>query len=154
MSEREIVDWRQLSNFSAIYAAIRRKSKNWLALNQDNASELRDMLIQGLLFHWAKTINIHTSVLVQCLSCRGKVCSIQHYMVKFVSDLWQIGGFLYQYNWNIVERHWSFIFCRLTIRERQWRISVVFAYIVSCCVFILLDWMPTILPLCSTKLIK
>jgi hypothetical protein len=26
-----------------------------------------------------------------------KVCSIQHYMIKFVSDLWQLGGFLWIY---------------------------------------------------------
>ena len=28
---------------------------------------------------------------------------MQHYVIKFVSDLRQVGGFLYQYNWNIVE---------------------------------------------------
>ena len=24
----------------------------------------------------------------------GEVCSIQHYVIKFVNDLWQVGGFL------------------------------------------------------------
>ena len=45
----------------------------------------------------------------------GEVYSIQHYVIKFVSDLWQDGGFLQgtrwfstnktlpRYNWNIVE---------------------------------------------------
>ena len=39
----------------------------------------------------------------------GKVYSIQQYVIKFVNDLQQIGGFLHQYNWmpryncNIVE---------------------------------------------------
>ena len=42
----------------------------------------------------------------------GEVCSIQHYVIKFVSDLWQVDGFLrvcqqknwpQWYNWNIVE---------------------------------------------------
>ena len=45
----------------------------------------------------------------------GDVYSIQHYVIKFVSDLRQVGGFLRllrfpppikltpQYNWNIVE---------------------------------------------------
>ena len=46
----------------------------------------------------------------------GKVYSIQHYVIKFVNDLWQVGGFLWVlqflppikltttiYNWNIVE---------------------------------------------------
>jgi hypothetical protein len=34
---------------------------------------------------------------------------VQHYVIKFVSDLWQVSGFLHQlnwlprYNWNIVE---------------------------------------------------
>ena len=39
----------------------------------------------------------------------GEVYSIQHYVIKFVSDLRQVGGFLHQSNWpprynfNIVE---------------------------------------------------
>ena len=39
----------------------------------------------------------------------GEVHSIQYYMIKFVSDLRQVGGFLQvlqflpRYNWNIVE---------------------------------------------------
>ena len=44
----------------------------------------------------------------------GKAYSIQYYVIKFVSDLWQVGGFLRvlrfpppikppRYNWNIVE---------------------------------------------------
>jgi len=39
----------------------------------------------------------------------GEVYSIQHYVIKFVSDLRQVGGFLRvlrflpQYNWNIVK---------------------------------------------------
>ena len=36
--------------FSAKHAALRRKSKDWLALNQDNVSEWRDMSICRLLF--------------------------------------------------------------------------------------------------------
>jgi hypothetical protein len=36
--------------FSAKHAALRRKSKYWLARNQDNASEWGDMSIRGLLF--------------------------------------------------------------------------------------------------------
>ena len=44
--------------------------------------------------------------------CRsGKLYSIQHYVIKFVSDVWQVSGFLHQENWppwytgnwNIVE---------------------------------------------------
>jgi hypothetical protein len=36
--------------FSAKHAALRRKSKNWLARNQENVSEWGDMSIRGLLF--------------------------------------------------------------------------------------------------------
>ena len=36
--------------FSAKQAALRRKSKDWLARNQDNVSEWGDMSIRGLLF--------------------------------------------------------------------------------------------------------
>jgi hypothetical protein len=37
--------------FSTKYAALRRKSKDWLARNQANVSECDDMSIRGLLFH-------------------------------------------------------------------------------------------------------
>ena len=36
--------------FSAKHTALRRKSKDWLAQNQDNVSERGDMSIHGLLF--------------------------------------------------------------------------------------------------------
>ena len=36
--------------FSTKHAALRKKSKNWLAQNQDNVSEWGDMSIRGLLF--------------------------------------------------------------------------------------------------------
>ena len=36
--------------FSTKHAALRRKSKDWLARNQDNVSELGDMSTRGLLF--------------------------------------------------------------------------------------------------------
>ena len=50
--------------FSSKYAALRRKSIDWLALNRDNISEWGDMCIHGLLFQWASTIKIQLSVLV------------------------------------------------------------------------------------------
>ena len=50
--------------FSAKHAALRRKSKDWLARNQDNVSEWGDMSIRGVLFQWASTIKIQLSVLV------------------------------------------------------------------------------------------
>ena len=36
--------------FSAKHAAFRRKSKDWLALNQDNVTRWGNMSIHGLLF--------------------------------------------------------------------------------------------------------
>jgi hypothetical protein len=50
--------------FSTKHPALRRKSKDWLAWNQDNVSEWGDMSIRGLLFQWASTLKIQLSVLV------------------------------------------------------------------------------------------
>ena len=36
--------------FSAEHAALRKKSKNWLARNQNNVSEWSDMSTHGLVF--------------------------------------------------------------------------------------------------------
>ena len=51
--------------FSAKHAALRRKSKDWLAPNQDNESEWGNMCIRELLSQWASTIKIELSVLVE-----------------------------------------------------------------------------------------
>jgi hypothetical protein len=48
--------------FSAKHAALGRKSKDWLARNQDYVSEWGNMSICGLLFQWASTIKIQLSV--------------------------------------------------------------------------------------------
>ena len=50
--------------FSAMHAALRRKSKDWLARNQNNVSEWGDMAIYGLLLQWASSIKIQLIVLV------------------------------------------------------------------------------------------
>jgi hypothetical protein len=44
--------------FSAKHGAFRRKSKDWLARNQNNVSEWSDISTRGLLFQWASTIKI------------------------------------------------------------------------------------------------
>ena len=44
--------------FSGKHAALRKKSKDWSARNQDNMSEWGDMSIRGLLFHRASAIKI------------------------------------------------------------------------------------------------
>ena len=50
--------------FSAKHAALRSKSKDWLARNQNDVSEWSDMSIRGLWFQWASTIKIQLSLLV------------------------------------------------------------------------------------------
>jgi hypothetical protein len=50
--------------FSAKHAALRRKSKDWLARNQNNVFEWSDMSICGLLFQCTSTMKIQLSVLV------------------------------------------------------------------------------------------
>jgi hypothetical protein len=50
--------------FSAKHAALRRNNKNWLARNQNNVSEWSNMSTRGLLFQWARTIQIQLSVVV------------------------------------------------------------------------------------------
>ena len=50
--------------FFAKHAALRRKSKDWLARNQDNMCDWGDMSIHELLFQWASTLKIQQSVLV------------------------------------------------------------------------------------------
>jgi hypothetical protein len=57
---------------------------------------------------WSQSAPITTNV-VSSNPVHSKVYSIQHYVIKFVSDLRQVGGFLQilrflpRYNWNIVE---------------------------------------------------
>ena len=50
--------------FSVKHAALTRKSKDWLAQNQNNVSKWSDMSTCGLLFQWASTKKIQLSVLV------------------------------------------------------------------------------------------
>ena len=50
--------------FSAKHLALRSKSKDGLAQNQDNVSEWSDMCTFGLSFQWASTIKIKQSMLV------------------------------------------------------------------------------------------
>ena len=49
---------------SANHAALRSKSKDWLARNEGNVSEWSHMFTRGLLFQWATTIKIQLSELV------------------------------------------------------------------------------------------
>jgi hypothetical protein len=44
--------------FYAKHATLRRKSRDWLARNQNNVSEWSDRSFLGLLFQWATTMKI------------------------------------------------------------------------------------------------
>ena len=71
------------------------------------------------------TINlyVHVHVHVCCQNpVHGKVCSIQHYVMKFASDLRQVSGFLWVLRfplsikltaWNICNLIWCCHFCNL-----------------------------------------
>ena len=50
--------------FSAKHATLGRRSKDWLAWNQNNVSEWSDISTRGLLFQWASTVKIQLSMLV------------------------------------------------------------------------------------------
>ena len=50
--------------FFAKHAALRRKNKDWLALDRDNVSEWGEMSLRRLLFQCASTIKIQLSLLV------------------------------------------------------------------------------------------
>ena len=49
--------------FSAKHTALRGKSNDWLAQNQDNMTQWGDMSTRGLLFQRVNTIKIYPSVL-------------------------------------------------------------------------------------------
>ena len=74
--------------FSAKHAELRRKSKDWLARNQNNVSEWSDMSTRGLLFQWTSTINIQLSVLIS-------------YIADHIS--FKINLFSPWYSWKIAE---------------------------------------------------
>jgi len=46
-----------------------------------------------------------TAKVVSFNSAHGEVYSIQHYVIKFVSDLWQVSGFLWVSSTNKTDRH-------------------------------------------------
>jgi hypothetical protein len=76
--------------FSAKHVALRRKSKDWLARNQNNVSGWSDMSIRGLLFQWASTIKKQLSMLFL-------------YKVNLIIISLQINLFSPWYRWKIAE---------------------------------------------------
>ena len=76
--------------FSAKHTALRRKSKNGLARNQENVSEWGNMSICGLLLQWASTIKLQLSVLVLykadlCIISLKITCSCHDIAEKLLS---------------------------------------------------------------------
>ena len=76
--------------FSAKHTALRRKSKDWLARNQDNVSEWGDMSIHGQLFQWTSTIKIQ-------LTCWFRTKRTYHHLIENELVLTMI------YIWKIAE---------------------------------------------------
>ena len=76
--------------FSSKHAVWRRKSKVWLARNQDNVSQWGDMSTHRLLFQWSSTIKIQLSVLVW-------------YKADLIVISLKINFFSPWYRWKIVE---------------------------------------------------
>ena len=74
--------------FSAKHAALRRKSKYWLARN--NVPEWGDMSIRRQLFQWTSTIKIELSVLVK-------------YKADLIMISLTINLFSPRYSWKIAE---------------------------------------------------
>jgi hypothetical protein len=52
----------------------------------------RDRMVVGFTTTYAISAYHHKRCEFE--SCSGEVYSIQHYEIKFASDLWQVGGFL------------------------------------------------------------
>ena len=85
-----------------------------------------------------------TTKVVSSNATHDEMYSIQHYVIKFVSDLWQVAGFLHQYDWppryswNIVEsgvkhhnpHNLSIVYC---IREIQIGFSLYKLFIGKFC---------------------
>jgi hypothetical protein len=76
--------------FSTKHTALRRKSKDWLARNQNNVSEWSDMSARRLLFQWASTIKIKLGMLVW-------------YKADFIIISLIINLFSPWYSWKIAE---------------------------------------------------
>jgi hypothetical protein len=50
--------------FFTKHAALSKKSKDWLAWNQNNVSEWSDLSTRGLLFQYASSMKIQLNVLI------------------------------------------------------------------------------------------
>jgi hypothetical protein len=76
-----------ISCFSLKHAVLRSKGADWLARSQYDASEWSDCCFSELA--------LNTIIVVNSNPVHDEVYSIQQYVIKFVSDLRQVGGFLW-----------------------------------------------------------
>ena len=84
--------------FSSKHAALRSKSKDWLARNQNNVSEWSDMFTRGLLCQWTSTINIQLSLLVEH-KAEIIIISSQYYLFS-PWDSWKIAELTLKNNYS------------------------------------------------------
>jgi hypothetical protein len=79
-----------------------RLGRDWhcLRLNEVIICQEHVVLCIHITYHpqYDQTLELTTLVLIGtnnlCNQCLSVVCSIQHYVIKFVNDLRQVGGFL------------------------------------------------------------
>jgi hypothetical protein len=77
---------------------------------------------------WIYNYNLHvpiqsvliTTKIVSSNPVHGEVYSIQHYVIKFVSDLWQVSGFLQVLRIPPPENHWP-----VTSHSQTWSHNAV-----------------------------
>ena len=93
--------------FSTNHAAFRRKSKDWLARNQDNVSSWCNMSIRGLLFQWVTTIKMQLSVLVEY---KADLIIISLKINLFSSWYsWKIAAMAITNNHSLTYSNWNFV---------------------------------------------
>ena len=99
--------------FSDEHATLWRKSRDWLARNQNNVSERGDMSIRRLLFQWVSIIKIQLGVLVK-------------YKADLIIILSKLIWFSPWYSWKIAElalsnnqryQIWFYLKCHFRLRR-------------------------------------
>ena len=102
--------------FGTKHAVLTRKSKDWLAQNQDNLSEWGDMSLCGLLFQCASTIINPTK---GCCSTKKRTASSSHWKLTCSRhDIYTAANLALSYNHSLTHFHlcqrW-FIYLRVII---------------------------------------
>jgi hypothetical protein len=77
--------------------------------------------------------------IVSSNQAHGEVYSIQHYVIKFVSDLWQVDGFLWVFSTNKTDCHdITEILSKVALNT----INQTFNHLGVCCLLILVSCQP------------